>query len=116
MLSSPKSSSPPSPCPRPLLVVLAIVALLAGKGDGTVASKHGALCDFRVRPLGEDRFGIRDPVTLEQTDGVLTRHEVLSNIRCELERMNAGFLCMAYEGLADKRLRVESEGAFVEYA
>lgn len=94
----------------------AIVAMLAAQGDGTVASKHGALCEFRVKPLGEDRFARRDEVTLKPTGAVLTRHQVLANTRCELERMDVGFLCMAYAGLAEKRLRVESDGEFVEYA
>lgn len=97
-------------------VIDAIVAMLSAQGDGTVASKHGALCDFRVKPLGEDRFARRDELTLEPTGEVLTRHQVLANIRCELERMDAGFLCMAYAGLADRRLRAESGGEFVEYA
>lgn len=95
-------------------VIDAIVALLAAQGDGTVASKHGALCEFRVKPLGEDRFAKRDEVTLEPTGEILTRDKVLANIRCELARMDSGFLCSAYEGLADRRLRLETGKRFVE--
>lgn len=91
-------------------VIDAIVAMLSERGDGVIASKHGALCAFRVAAVGDGRFAVRDEVTMEPTGEHLGREEVLGNIRRELDGMDDGFLCMAFTGLSDKRLRLDADG------